>query len=160
MSLFLAADACLSWSLPSITEQQVSLHRLPMQYWLKNQAFFKHSPYTNSISNSTILRNKYSLLKVQSSKFKVICAHGTREEKWRHKGSHSSSASGSNRLVWLQTWRKSDGPVHCSVKNAAVLCENYRERVAQIWRRRRRRRKKNILAVWWLSGSVLLRNAS
>ena len=27
----------------------VSLHRLPMQYWLKNQAFFKHSPPTNSI---------------------------------------------------------------------------------------------------------------
>jgi len=35
-------------------EQQVSPHRLPMQYWLKNhwpdQAFFKHSPHTNSIS--------------------------------------------------------------------------------------------------------------
>ena len=64
MSLyFLAADACLSWSLPSFTEQQVSLHRLPVQYWLKNhwpdQAFFKHSQHTNSISNSAILRNNY-----------------------------------------------------------------------------------------------------
>jgi len=62
MSLFLA-DACLSWSLPSITEQQVSPHRLPMQNWLKNhwpdQAFFKHSPHTNSISNSEILCNNY-----------------------------------------------------------------------------------------------------
>ena len=60
---FLAADACLSWSLPAITEKQVSPHRLPMQYWLKNhwpdQAFFKHSPHTNSISNSAILRNNY-----------------------------------------------------------------------------------------------------
>ena len=28
---------------------------------------------------------------------------------------------------------KSDGLVHCSVKNAAVLCENHRERVTQIW---------------------------
>jgi len=29
--------------------------RLPMQYWLKiSQAFFKHSPHTNSISNSAI----------------------------------------------------------------------------------------------------------
>ena len=27
---------------------------------------------------------------------------------------------------------KSDGLVHCSVKNAAVLCENHRERVTQI----------------------------
>jgi len=52
---------CLSWSLPSITEQQVSPHRLPTQYWLKNhwpdQAFFKHSTDTNNISNSAILRN-------------------------------------------------------------------------------------------------------
>jgi len=28
MSLFSAADACLSWSLPSITKQQVPPHRL------------------------------------------------------------------------------------------------------------------------------------
>jgi len=28
---------------------------------------------------------------------------------------------------------KSDGLVHCSVKNAAVLCENHCERVTQIW---------------------------
>ena len=27
---------------------------------------------------------------------------------------------------------KSDGLVHCSVKNAVVLCENHRERVTQI----------------------------
>ena len=27
---------------------------------------------------------------------------------------------------------KSDGLVHCSVENAAVLCENHRERVTQI----------------------------
>jgi len=35
---------------------------------------------------------------------------------------------------------KNHGLVHCSVKNAAVLCET-----------------KKILAVWWLSGSVLSR---
>ena len=28
---------------------------------------------------------------------------------------------------------KSDGLVHCSVKNAAVLCENNREIVTQSW---------------------------
>ena len=56
-----------SWSLPSITEQQVYPHRLPMQYLLKNQwpdvdqAFFKHSPHTqaNCTSNSAILHNNY-----------------------------------------------------------------------------------------------------
>jgi len=42
-----------------ITEQQVSPNKLPMQYWLKNHAFFKHSVYTNSIQNSAILRNNY-----------------------------------------------------------------------------------------------------
>jgi len=61
---------CLSWSLPPITEQQVSPHRFPMEYWLENhwpdQAFFEHSPHTNSISNSAIFCNNYiSLLKVQ-----------------------------------------------------------------------------------------------
>ena len=60
---FFAAVACLSWSLPSITEQQVCPHRLPMLYWLKNhwldQALSLH---TNLISNSAILCNSYVLL--------------------------------------------------------------------------------------------------
>ena len=53
--------------------------------------------------------------------------------------------------------------VHCSVKNAAVLCENHCERVTRIWtsaseeEEEEEERKKNILAVWWLSGSVLSR---
>ena len=66
---FLAADACLSWSLPSITEQQVCPHRLPqrcMQYCLKNhwpdQAFCKHSLHTNCISNSAILHNNHDYI--------------------------------------------------------------------------------------------------
>jgi len=54
MSLFFAADAWLCWSLPSITEQQVCPHRLPMQYWLKghspDQALFKPStPSTSTV---------------------------------------------------------------------------------------------------------------
>ena len=104
---FLATDACLSWSLPSITEQQVSPHRISMQYWLKShwtdQAFFKYSLHTNSISNSAILRNNYvSLLSDLCA-----CIHG--KKKWCRKGSHSSSVSGSNRLVWLRTWKKAMG---------------------------------------------------
>ena len=65
MSLFLAADACLNWSLPSITEQQVCPHRLPMRYWLKNhwpdhagflQTLPAHQLY---VFNSAILHNNY-----------------------------------------------------------------------------------------------------
>ena len=106
MPLFLAADACLSWSLPSITEQQVSSHRLPMKYWLKNHrlsSLFEHSPHTNSISNSAILCNNYISL------LSDLCACVHVKKKWRRKGSHSSSVSGSNRLVWLQTWKKAMG---------------------------------------------------
>ena len=62
---FLAADACLSWSLPSVTEQRICPHRFPMQYWLKNhwpdQAFFKHSSHTNCISNSVKIVAKWFL---------------------------------------------------------------------------------------------------
>ena len=53
-----------------------------------------------------------------------------REEKWRLKGSHSSS--GSNPPHVTSNLEKSERLVHCSVKNAAVLCENHRERVTQI----------------------------
>ena len=134
MSIFLTADACLSWSLPSITEQQVYPHRLPMQYLLKNQwpdvdqAFFKHSPHTqaNCTSNSAILRNNYILL---LSDF-CTCIH--EKKKWCHKGSHSSSVSVSNHLVRLQIGKKRWAGALLS-GNAAVLCENHRERVMQIW---------------------------
>ena len=54
----------------------------------------------------------------------------TREEKWHHKGSHSSSVSSSNRLV-TSNLEKSDRLVHCSVKNA-VLCETI-VKDTQIW---------------------------
>ena len=121
------AEVC-QWS---ITEQQVSPHRLPMQYWLKNhwpdQAFFRHSPHNNSFSNSAILRNNYiSLLSDLCA-----CVHG--KKKWRRKGSHSSSVSGSNCLVWLWTWKKAMGWCTAQWKMLLFLCENHRERVTQIW---------------------------
>ena len=62
-----------------------------------DQAFF------NSISNSAILRNNYiSLLSDLRA-----CVHV--RKKWRHKGSSSCSVGGSNRLAWLQTWKKTIG---------------------------------------------------
>ena len=157
MSLFLAADACLSWSLPSITEQQVSPHRLSIQYWLKNhwldQAFFKHSPHTNSISNSAILRNNYiSLLSDLCA-----CVHG--KKKWRRKGSHSSSVSGSNRLVWLQAWNKALGWCTAQWKMLLFCAKTIvkESRKFELARLKKKKKKENILAVWRLSGSVLSR---
>ena len=78
------------------------------------------------------------------------------------------------------TWNleKSDGQVHCSVKNAAVFCvktivkESRKFELAHLKKKKEKKkkkkkkkkeeeeeeeeeRKKNILAIWWLSGSVL-----
>ena len=69
----------------------------------ESQAFFKHSPHTNSIPNSAILHNNYISL------LSDLCACVHVKKKWHRKGSHSSSVSGSNRLAWLQTWRKAMG---------------------------------------------------
>jgi len=55
----------------------------------------------------------------------------TREEKWCHEGSHSSSVSGLNHLVSLQTWKKRWAGALLS-ENAAVLCEDHPEGVTQI----------------------------
>ena len=54
----------------------------------------------------------------------------TREEKMVLQ-SRSSSVSGSNHLVRLQTWKKAIGGALLS-ENAAVLCVNHRERVTHI----------------------------
>jgi len=69
----------------------------------ESQAFFKHSPHTNSISNSAILRNNHISL------LSDLCACVHVKKKWCRKGSHSSSVSSSNRLAWLQTWKKAMG---------------------------------------------------
>ena len=101
---FLAADACLSWSLPSITEQQVSPHRFPMQYWLKNHRLSSNTPCTPTIFQySAILHYNYISL------LSDLCACVHVKNKWRRKGSHSSSVSGSKCLVWLHTWKKAMG---------------------------------------------------
>ena len=98
---FLAAHACLIRSFPSITEQQVSPHRLPMKYWLKNHRL---SPRT-----WTVFLIQQSCVIITFSLLSDLCACVHVKKKWRHKGSHSSSVSGSNRLVWLQTWKKAMG---------------------------------------------------
>ena len=100
---FLAADACLSWSLPSITEQQVFPHRHPMQYWLKNHRLSSNSPSTPTVF---LIQQSYVIITYYISLLSDLCACVHTKKKWRRKGSHSSSVSGSNRLVWLPTWKK------------------------------------------------------
>jgi len=66
-----------------------------MQYWLKNQTRLS----SNTLGTPTVFLIQQSC---------VIIFH-TPEEKWHHKGSHSSSVSGSNCLVRLQICKKAMG---------------------------------------------------
>ena len=50
---------------------------------------------------------------------------------------------------------KSNGLVHCSVKNAAVLCKNRRERVLQISRSEEEEEVEE-RKTFWLSGDFLV----
>jgi len=59
----------------------------------ESHAFFKSFPHTNSISNSAILCNNYISLLGDL----WACVHV--KKKWRRERNHSSSVSGSNRLV-------------------------------------------------------------
>jgi len=94
---FLAADACLSSVKFAIYYRAASLPSQVSYAVLaeESQAFFKHSPHTNSISNSAILRNNY--ISLLSDLCACVGLHVNK--KWRRKGSHSSSESGSNRLM-------------------------------------------------------------
>ena len=80
----------------------------------------------------------------------------TREEKkWHHRGSHSSSVSGSNRLVRLQTWKKAMG--WCTTQWKMLLfCAKTTMNESQIFELAcLKKKKENILAVWRLSASIL-----
>ena len=63
------------------------------------QAFFKHcrTPTVFQIQQSCVI-----IIFVA----KWFVRMRTREEKWRRKGSHIVLQCGSNRLAWLQTWKK------------------------------------------------------
>ena len=117
-----------------------------MQYWLKNywpdQALFKHSPHTNCISNSAFLRNNYISL------LSDLCPCVHVKKKWRRKGIHSSSVSGSNHLVRLQTWKKALGWCTTQWKMLlfcakSIVKESHKFDLARL---------KSILAIWRPSG--------
>ena len=147
MSLFLAVDACLNWRLPSITEQQFSPHRLPMQYWLKNQAFFKLSQHTNSISNSAILCNNYISLP------KVICAHAYT---WRKIGITKEAIV----LQWAvrtALWDFKPGKKAmgwCTAQWKMLFCAKTIVKVMQIWTSPSEEEERK---TFWPSGDFLVR---
>ena len=126
-------------------------------------AFFKHSPHTNSISNSAILHNNNILLPSDL----CVCVHVNK--KWRCKGSYSSSVSGSNRLVSLQTWKKAMDWCTAQWKMLlfcakTIVKESRKFELARLKmkkkkkkKKKKEKKKKNTLAVWRLSGSVLSR---
>ena len=92
----------------------------------ESQAFFKHSPLTNSIPNSAILRNNYISL------LGDLCACVHVKKKWRRKGSHIVL----QRAVRIASCdfkpEKKRWAGALLSENAAVLCENHCERFAQI----------------------------
>ena len=156
---FLAADACLSWSLPSTTEQQVSPHRLPMQYWprITDQAFFKHSLHTNSISNSAILRNNYISLLSNLCACVHVKKNGIVKEaivlQWAVRIASCDFETG-----------KSDGLVHCSVKMLlfcvkTIMKESRKDELAHL-KKKKKEKHFGRLATFWFGTFAMLFSAT
>ena len=78
------------------------------------------------------------------------------KKKWRRKGSHSSSISGSNHLVRLQTCRKRMG--WCTAQWKMLLfCVKTIVKVSRKFEVAcLKKEKKKELAIWWISGLVCL----
>ena len=89
----LASQANLSGASPPSSSLTLPLPSHPTGALNLQQIPAPHSPHTNSISNLATLRNDYISL------LSDLCACVHVKKKWRRKGSHSSSVSGSNRLV-------------------------------------------------------------
>jgi len=80
----------------SLPSQAVFLRSTGRRITDQDWAFLEQFLHTNSISNSAILHNNHISL------LSDLCAAYMWRKKWCHKGSHSSSVSGPNCLVWLQ----------------------------------------------------------
>ena len=117
----------------------------------ESQAFFKHSPHTNSNSNSAILRNNYISL------LSDLCACIHVKKKWHRKGSLSSSVSGSNHLVWLQTWKKPMGWCTAQWKMLLFCAKTVVKESRKFELARLKRKKKKERKTFWPSGNFLVR---
>ena len=119
--------------------------------------FFKHSQHTNCISNSAILRNNYILL------LSDLCACVHVKKTWHRQGSHSSSVSGSNRLVWLQTWKKWWAGALLSEKFCAktIVKESRKFELAHLKKKKKKKEKYfGHLATVWFSTFAMLFSAT
>ena len=135
-----------------------------MQYWLKNHWLSSnppHGPHTNSISNSAILRNNYIPF------LSDLCACIHLNKKWRCKGSHSSSVSGSNHLERLQTWKKVMGWCTAQWKMLlfcakTIMKESRKFELARLKKKKKKRKKKKkekhfgCLATFWFGTFAML----
>ena len=130
----------------------------------ESQAFFKHSQHTNSISNSAILRNNYISL------LSDLCACVHVKKKWRHKGSHSSSVSGSSRLAWLQIWKKAMGWCTAQWKMLlfcakTIVKESRKFELARLKKKKKKKKKKKEkhfgrLVTFWFGTFAMLFSAT
>ena len=121
----------------------------------ESQAFFKHSPHTNSISNSNsaILRNIYISL------LSDLCACVHVKKKWCRKGSHSPSVSDSNCLVWLQTCEKATAWCTAQWKMLlfcakTIVKESSKIELARLKKKKKKKKKKkenNFLVRYFLN---------
>ena len=93
-----------------------------------------------------------------------MCTH---EEKWRHKGSHSSSVSSSNRLVWLQTWKKAMGWCTTQWKMLlfcakTIVKESRKFELACLKKKKKKKKEKHFgcLATFWFGAFAMLCSAT
>ena len=143
MSLFLKADACLNWSLPSVTVQQVSPTG-SYAVMADKSLDFSNTPHIGSISNLAILRNNYISL------LSDLCTCVHVKKQWHRKGSHSSSVSGSNPLGWLKTCEKA--MVCCTAQWKMLFCAKTIAKESHKFELARLKKKKT----FWSSGSFLV----
>ena len=111
----------------------------------------------------TVFRNNYISL------LSDLCACVHLKKKWRRKGSHSSSVSGSKLMNRIASYdfkpgKKATGWCTAQWKMllfyAKTIVKESREfELARRLKKKKKKKKKkeNTLAVWWLSGSVLSR---
>ena len=87
-------------------------------------------------------------------------------EKWRRKGSHSSSVSGSNRLMWLQTWKKAMGWCTAQWKMLlfcakTIVKESRKFELARLKKKKKKKEKHfGRLVTFWFGAFAILFSAT
>ena len=132
--------------------------KLPMQYWLKNHRLSSNSPSTLTVF---LIQQSCVIIHFVAKRFVRM---RTREEKWRCKGSHSSSVSDSNLLVWLQTWKKAMGWCTTQWKMLLFCAKTVvkESRKFELARLKKKKKEKHFgrLVTFWIGTFAMLFNAT